>query len=1064
MRRTTRLKPHIATTWLLFVAAVTAASAQAQHPIVDQSLVFAEQDGLVAVEAEHFFKQTANDVRAFYLTHSELTPSITPDGDPSHVAGASGGAYLEILPDTRRTHGDKLIRGTNFAPEPGAMAVLHYKVHISTPGTYYVWVRAHSTGSEDNGLHVGIDGTWPESGQRLQWCEGKQTWRWESKQRTEKQHCGEPYKIFLEINEPGEHVIHFSMREDGFEFDKFLMTTDREFSRPSDAGPQPHLKRGTLPQAFPLVAAPSNDTASTTTAPTVPATSAIGDRASLKLIAAAFAEGNTSGYYLDQGKWLAINPGQHKRGSTAKTFPFPSGRYNITLETVGENDGRSSYEVSVDETKIGQYTNPLADAMYKEGKAFHKTWKNVPITEGAMIGVSSTIGSKDGQEFSRARWSAVAFTAADAATAQSIAPILAKQAAQPQHVATADRKSSPTKPSSDQPLQLPRGNDGDGSVNVSGELKQWHKVTLDVNGPFAHEKDNQPNPFTDYRMTVLLKHSGGTRYTVPGYFAADGNAGNTSAESGTTWRAHFAPDQTGQWTYTVSFHQGDLAALDSDASSKPVAPFDGIRGTFTIAESDKSGRDLRGQGRLTYVGKHYLQFAGSKKYFLKVGADAPETLLAYADFDNTIAGNPKKAPVKTWAPHVQDWKPGDPTWGDGKGKGLIGAVNYLSGKGCNAFSFLTYNAGGDGDNVWPFIQREDKLHYDCSKLDQWGTVFDHGTAKGMYLHFKLQETENDDHNKHKASGGVPESLDGGDLGTQRKLYCRELIARYGHNLALNWNLGEENTQTTEQQQAMIDYLAELDAYGHNIVVHTFPSQQDKVYRPLLGDRSKLTGVSLQNSSLETTHAETVKWVFESAKAGKPWIVAFDESGSAAHAQCPDLGYKGFDGHDRTGKMAYTQHKVRKQTLWGTLMGGGAGNEYYFGYQFDENDIVCEDWRSRDQSWDYCRIAIGFFHDHQIPFWEMKNADELIGNPDRKPTKYCFAKANETYLVYLCDGGSSTLDLSGAAGDYDVRWFNPRDGGALQSGSTTSVAGGGTVSLGDAPSDPDQDWLVVVKKK
>ena len=53
------------------------------------------------------------------------------------------------------------------------------------------------------------------------------------------------------------------------------------------------------------------------------------------------------------------------------------------------------------------------------------------------------------------------------------------------------------------------------------------------------------------------------------------------------------------------------------------------------------------------------------------------------------------------------------------------------------------------------------------------------------------------------------------------------------------------------------------------------------------------------------------------------------------------------------------------------MGGGAGCEYYFGYQFAENDLVCEDWRSRDQSWDYCRIAIGFFHDNEIPFWEMR---------------------------------------------------------------------------------------------
>ena len=34
-------------------------------------------------------------------------------------------------------------------------------------------------------------------------------------------------------------------------------------------------------------------------------------------------------------------------------------------------------------------------------------------------------------------------------------------------------------------------------------------------------------------------------------------------------------------------------------------------------------------------------------------------------------------------------------------------------------------------------------------------------------------------------------FDNGDLGPQRKLYYRELIARFGHHLALNWNLGEE---------------------------------------------------------------------------------------------------------------------------------------------------------------------------------------------------------------------------------------------------------------------------------
>ena len=123
----------------------------------------------------------------------------------------------------------------------------------------------------------------------------------------------------------------------------------------------------------------------------------------------------------------------------------------------------------------------------------------------------------------------------------------------------------------------------------------------------------------------------------------------------------------------------------------------------------------------------------------------------------------------------------------------------------------------------------------------------------------------------------------------------------------------------------------------------------------------------------------MKWVEASIAAGKPWVVAFDESGSAAHAQVPDLGYQGFDGHDLKGKKIHTQHEVRQQTLWGTLMGGGAGCEYYFGYQLVENDLKCEDWRSRDQSWDYARVALEFFKKIEpvAPFWKSIPADALV---------------------------------------------------------------------------------------
>lgn len=224
-----------------------ASAADLTRPIAGPDLVFEERGGIVAVEAEHFYEQTLTGTRAWYLTSPRHSPEVTPDGDPQHVEGASGGAYLEILPDTRRTHDDPLVHDENFSNQPGRLGVLHYRIHFNNPGRYYVWVRAYSTGTEDNGLHVGLDGEWPASGQRLQWCEGKDSWRWESKQRTEQEHCGEAHGIHLDIVKPGEHEIQFSMREDGFEFDKFLLTTDRDFARPDGAGPATAVRRGMLP-------------------------------------------------------------------------------------------------------------------------------------------------------------------------------------------------------------------------------------------------------------------------------------------------------------------------------------------------------------------------------------------------------------------------------------------------------------------------------------------------------------------------------------------------------------------------------------------------------------------------------------------------------------------------------------------------------------------------------------------------------------------------------------------------------------------------------------------------
>ena len=168
---------------------------------------------------------------------------------------------------------------------------------------------------------------------------------------------------------------------------------------------------------------------------------------------------------------------------------------------------------------------------------------------------------------------------------------------------------------------------------VSGELKKWHEVTITFEG-FPTSENAKPNPFRDYRLDVTFTQKNKS-YTVPGYYVADGNAAETSAEAGNKWRVNFMPDEEGNWNYVASFRQGNWIAINEDPNAGKGVAFDGAKGSFAIAPSDKTGKDFRGKGLLRYVGKNYLQFAETGEYFLKGGANSPENFLKYYEFDGT---------------------------------------------------------------------------------------------------------------------------------------------------------------------------------------------------------------------------------------------------------------------------------------------------------------------------------------------------------------------------------------------------------------------------------------------
>jgi hypothetical protein len=527
---------------------------------------------------------------------------------------------------------------------------------------------------------------------------------------------------------------------------------------------------------------------------------------------------------------------------------------------------------------------------------------------------------------------------------------------------------------------------------------------------------------------------------VPGYFAADGNAADTSAVAGNKWRVHFVPDQTGAWKYAVSFRTGPEVAVSADPDAGRPLPPDGRTGTLSIARSDKTGRDHRARGTLRYVGEHYTQYAGTGEYFIQVGSQSPENLLAYFEFDGTKdhGGAPNKLidGLHRFEAHVKDWRTGDPSWKNGKGKGIVGALNYLASKGMNTVYSVTMNVDGDGREIYPWTSYEERARYDVSKLAQWEIVLSHLDTLGMQIMLITQEEENE------------QLL--GKMTALRKLYYRELIARFAHHHGILWDLSEEMDRwryyTAADIRDLCTYIKGLDPYKHPIQYVQWKGEllpDEKGYGRLLGF-PLFDGTALQHDP-DQTQSQTIKWVDASAAAGHKWLVGVIEINPTSTGVLPDAD-------------DYWHDTVRKSSIWGNLMAGGSGTIFFFGYKYPHSDLDMEDWRSRDHFWDLLRYAHEFFIRY-LPFHQMRHANDLT--PD--PADYVYAKRGETYAVYRPEGGSAELDLSGVSGAFEVKWYDPRHGGELQNGTVTTIEGGARRSLGMPPKEASKDWAILIRR-
>lgn len=166
--------------------------------------------GLVAVEGE---SEHAN-VAAGGHTWSPVFP-----------AGYSGTGARQAMPNNGTT-----VNAGYAAASPR----LDYRVYFTRTGTYRVWVRGIGPTGSDDSCHVGLDGMELATSDRM--SSFGTAWTWSNATM-------DGPVATINVTTAGVHTVNVWMREDGFIFDKLLLTLDTAYI-PTGTGPAESPKGG----------------------------------------------------------------------------------------------------------------------------------------------------------------------------------------------------------------------------------------------------------------------------------------------------------------------------------------------------------------------------------------------------------------------------------------------------------------------------------------------------------------------------------------------------------------------------------------------------------------------------------------------------------------------------------------------------------------------------------------------------------------------------------------------------------------------------------------------------
>ena len=694
--------------------------------------------------------------------------------------------------------------------------------------------------------------------------------------------------------------------------------------------------------------------------------------------------------------------------------------------------------------------------------------------------------------------------------------------------------------------------------DLAAAVERWHPIKLSFQDNETYSETGNPNPFVDRRLVATLTAprtgcsvaadcamnahacvAGSCVYKVEGYFDSDLQGG----PRGSSFSVIFSPHLLGRWRADARFCEGQNIAANvaSPGCGQFIDDTEGLAGcdsgscsrTFDVVESSAKAPDFRAPLKGVIVNDHranggagesYLRFLGGDPgYFVEVGMNAGEGMLGYVGFDNTkTLCDPNRACVrtKTFEDHVKHWKAGDPDWTCGvtasspgqsqtgctsktpanAGRGIIGAINYLSDPangGVNA-KYLMLNSSPNGDtcDVYPFldgnVSADDRSRYDVSKLDQWRIVFEHMMSRGVLANLVLGEDENEctfQDNACSCSGPR-----GSCIGNLRRVYIREMVARFGHLPALRWSVDEENDFTNPARRDIVEHLKALDPYDPPVSIHTGASadDSDEVYV------DSASGVALHHdegqrqpwddaldvAGYQATFRQYTYDLFAElwggmsvARGARPgyraqsvddrmrWPVIIDEPQGCDHEVLNDGGTR-------------SMPQCRKGRFFPGLFSGLAGWEWYFEQTTDGNgdnhdyDPCVEDFAASAGVVDSLRwsgVARQVFEENvrDVAALEWWDDERFVSDGD---SSYVWqgARPGQEYIAYQNDNDALRIDLRGQpTGErFNVVFVDPDLGDSCECdgrdcANDGTIAGGAIRNLGACPCC-DDDSLVIVQ--